>query len=581
MQIKYYTFMLQHIFIKNFALIDKLEIDFQKGLNVILGETGAGKSIIIDALLLTLGERASQDLIKAGENKLIIEARFSIEDIGKIKEILEEDLLESDDTLILRREITSRGISRSFINDTPCQLATLKELGNYLVDFHGQHSHQQLLSPSFQLALLDSFASNSELIQIYRRLKKELENEIQEYRSLIELNEKMQIQKEIFEQNLQEIVRINPQPREIAEIENELATLENFEIIYSNLQEAYNLIYSSPNSSYDLLSKTAKIIENTSRWDNNLTKISNEIIQLLENIEDISQELSKKFNSIEYDPKRVEGLRIRLSELRYLAKKYLTYDNIFIEKEKMLNYLTNSLKIDEDIKQKVAKINSIKQKIAEIALQIQARRKESASIVKTTLPEVLDKLGMKNTSFQINFSTSNLEKTSLDSLTVEVNGNSYQLLENGIDKIEFLIATHQSMPPMPLASIASGGEISRIMLAIKSISAKHYQFPTMVFDEIDVGISGKIAQMAGILMHEISRNHQIIVITHIPQIASAGEHIILVSKNDIDGKVKIEANTLNSEEKIQEIARLISGESISSAAIENAKNLINEFQNII
>lgn len=573
--------MLQHIFIKNFALIDELEIDFQKGLNVILGETGAGKSIIIDALLLTLGERASLDLIKAGENKLIIEAKFSIENIDKIKEILKEDILDFENDLILRREITSKGVSRSFINDTPCQLSVLKELGNYLVDFHGQHSHQQLLSPPFQLALLDSIAANDELIQTYKRLKKELMNEIQEYHTLIESKEKLQVQKELFEQNLQEIVRINPQPKEIDEIENELTALENFEIIYSNLQEAYNLIYSSTNSSYDLLSKAAKVIENASRWDNTLAKILNEIIQLLENIEDMSQELSKKINSIEYDPQRVEWLRIRLSELRYLAKKYITYENIFTEKEKMFDYLTNSLKTDEDIKHRVAKINLLKQAIAKIALQIQERRKKSASIVETTLPEVLDKLGMKNTSFQINFSTLNLEKPSLDTLSVQINENSCQLLENGIDKIEFLIATHQSMPPMPLASIASGGEISRIMLAIKSITAKHYQFPTMVFDEIDVGISGKIAQMAGILMHEISRNHQIIVITHIPQIASAGEHIILVSKNDINGKVKVGAKSLNGEEKIQEIARLISGESISGAAIENARNLINEFQRMI
>jgi DNA repair protein RecN (Recombination protein N) len=573
--------MLQHIFIKNFALIDELEINFQKGLNVILGETGAGKSIIIDALLLTLGERASQDLIRTGANKLIIEARFSIENIDKIRDILEEDILEFEDALILRREITSKGVSRSFINDTPCQLATLKELGNYLVDFHGQHSHQQLFSPSFQLALLDSLAGNDELIQIYKKLKKELLNEIQEYHTLIESKEKLHTQKETFEQNLQEIARINPQPQEIDNIENELNVLENFEIIYSNLQEAYNLIYSSTNSSYDLLSKTAKIIESTTRWDHTLVKISSEITQLLENIRDISQELSKKINSIEYNPQRVEWLRIRLSELRYLAKKYITYENIFTEKEKMFDYLTNSLKIDENIKQKVAKINSLKQRIAEIALQIQTRRKKSASIVESTLPEVLDKLGMNNTSFQINFSTANLEKASLDTISVEVNGNSCQLLENGIDKVEFLIATHHSMPPMPLASIASGGEISRIMLAIKSITAEHYQFPTMVFDEIDAGISGKIAQMAGILMHEISRNHQIIVITHIPQIASAGEHIILVSKRDINGEVKVEATSLNGEEKIQEIARLISGESISDAAIENAKNLINEFQSLI
>ncbi len=573
--------MLQHIFIKNFALIKELEIDFQKGLNVILGETGAGKSIIIDALLLTLGERASQELIRANESKLIIESTFSVENPDKMSEIIGEDFYKLEDILILRREITSKGISRSFINDTPCQLTILKELGNYLVDFHGQHSHQQLLSQPFQLALLDSFAGNSELIYQYKKIKKELENEIQGYHSSVELKERLKNQKEIFEQNLQEIARINPQPNEIEEIENELTTLENYELVFSSLNEAYNLTYSSHNSSYDLLSKAAKTLEYISRFDSNISKIANEIKQILESIEDISQELSKKLSSIEYNPQRVEYLRIRLSELRYLEKKYLTYDNIFVEKEKMLNYLTNSLKIDEELTHRITKINSIRQKIAEVAQQIQKRRKEAATLLEISLPNVLEKLGMKNTSFQVNFSTSNSEKTTFDAFAVQIDGNAYQLFENGIDKVEFLIATHQSTQPLPLSAIASGGEISRIMLAIKSIAAKHYQFPTMVFDEIDVGISGKIAQMAGILMHQISRNHQIIVITHIPQIASAGDNIIHISKREIDGQINVEAKALNASEKIYEIARLISGESISNAALENAQNLINEFQSYI
>lgn len=573
--------MLQHIFIKNFALIKELEIYFQKGLNVILGETGAGKSIIIDALLLTLGERASQELIRTNESKLIIESTFSVENPDKMSEIIGEDFYKLEDILILRREITSKGISRSFINDTPCQLTTLKELGNYLVDFHGQHSHQQLLSQPFQLALLDSFAGNSELIYQYKKIKKELENEIQEYHSSVELKERLKNQKEIFEQNLQEIARINPQPNEIEEIENELTTLENYELVFSSLNEAYNLAYSSHNSSYDLLSKAAKTLEYISRFDSNISKIANEIKQILESIEDISQELSKKLSSIEYNPQRVEYLRIRLSELRYLEKKYLTYDNIFVEKEKMLSYLTNSLKIDEEITHRITKINSIRQKIAEVARQIQKRRKEAAALLEIALPNVLEKLGMKNTSFQVNFSTSNLGKTTFDALAVQIDGSTYQLFENGIDKVEFLIATHQSTQPLPLSAIASGGEISRIMLAIKSIAAKHYQFPTMIFDEIDVGISGKIAQMAGILMHQISRNHQIIVITHIPQIASAGDNIIHISKREIDGQINVEAKALNASEKIYEIARLISGESISNAALENAQNLINEFQSYI
>ncbi|MCX7909736.1 MAG: DNA repair protein RecN [Ignavibacteria bacterium] len=569
--------MLLNLYIKNFTLIDEINIEFDPGLNIFLGETGAGKSIIIDALMTTLGERASPDLVKSGEAKSIVEATFSIENPEIINSIINDPENIVQDTFILRREITSKGTSRCFLNDTPYPLNTIKEIGDYLVDFHGQHSHQQLLSTKHQLELLDSLSKNNVLIEEYKKLKKELEEAIEKLNNfeqeLISINK----EREKIDYDLQEIIRINPQPNELEIIENELKKLENLELINISLLEVYELLYKSDTSALDTISLAAKKINNLVKYDTTFERIVQQLEGILETIDDCAKEIQKRFIDVELDPGYVENLRIRLSELKYLEKKYLTYENIFKEKERLQNIILSTYSIEEKIKKVRNEILAFKEKIKSIAEKIHKNRKIGINLLETKVPEILDNLGMKNVTFSVSILQDEIENNNLKDLSIEWEGKYLKLLNNGLDRIEFLIATNPNTKPLPLNNIASGGELSRLMLALKSLAAEHYNFPTMIFDEIDVGISGKIASMTAQLMKNLSQKHQIIAITHLPQIAAAGDNTILIEKKEINGNVKISAQKLNEDQHILEIARLLSGEIISEFAVENAKKLIYEF----
>ncbi len=568
--------MLHSLYIKNFALIDEIYIEFQPKLNIVIGETGAGKSIIIDALMTTLGERTSAELIKSGEQKAIVEATFSVESSSVINSILndEENFIEGNFTL--RREITSKGTSRCFLNDTPYPLNVIKDIGEFLVDFHGQHSHQQLLSSKFQLEFLDNISDNAKFVEIYQTLRRNLENSIN---VLLEQEIELQrINKEIDRINydLQEILRIDPKPDELRQIEEELKKLENLEIINSTLNEVYASLYQAENSVLDKTSYAAKKLTSLLKLYPSLAEIIKQLENIVEIISEMSKEIQKLVLDAEFEPNYLDNLRTRLSELKYLEKKYLTFENIFAEKERMQSLLLSTYSLDDSIKKTKERIFSLKEKIKEIGLKISQNRTKGARLLESKVPEILGKLGMKNVTFKVDFKRENIQSEDIHNLSINLDGENIKLLQNGIDKIEFQIATNPNAKPMPLGSIASGGEISRIMLALKSLSAKHQKFPTMIFDEIDVGISGKIASMTAQLMKQISANHQVIAITHLPQIASAGDNTILVEKIENQNSVKITAKSLTEEEKVYEIAKLLSGEIISQYAIENAKKLISE-----
>lgn len=568
--------MLQNLYIKNFALIDEISIDFESGLNIVVGETGAGKSIVIDALLTTLGERTSAELVKSGETKAVVEATFSIDKPELINSILNDPENIVKDTIILRREVTAKGTSRCFLNDTPYQLSLIKELGEYLVDFHGQHTHQQLLSSKFQIELLDSVSDSETFVESYKELKKQLEEQIKTITKLEQELYVLQKERETVDFNLQELMRINPQPNELETIENQLKKLENLELINTTLNEVYEILYKSNVSVVDNISVATRKLGNLVKFDHSLDEVIKQLENTLDSITEISNEIQKKFIDFEFDPEYVENLRTRLSELKYLEKKYLTYDNIFIEKERLEKLVLSTYSLEEEIEKSKAKVAQIKEEIKKIAYAIHSKRVEGIELLEKKIPEILEKLGMKNVVFKVAINFEETDNNSIKDLTIDFDGKNVKLLSNGIDKIEFLIATNPSTKPLPLSNIASGGELSRLMLALKSIAAEHYKFPTMIFDEIDVGISGKIASMTAQLMKSIAKKHQIIAITHLPQIASAGNNMILIEKKETDGSFMITAKRLNKEEKIVEIARLLSGESISEFALENAKKLIEE-----
>lgn len=568
--------MLQSLYIKNFTLIDEINIDFTSGLNIVLGETGAGKSIVIDALMTTLGERTSPELVKSGESKSIVEATFFVENPEIINSILKDPDNLVQETICLRREVTSKGTSRCFLNDTPYPLNLIKEIGEYLVDFHGQHTHQQLLSPKFQLELLDSISRNEELLQVYKQYRKVLEENIKILHNLEKELELAHREREKIEYDLQELLRINPQPNELEEIEKELKKLENIEIINTNLNEAYEILYKSESSVVDSIAKAIKKLENILKFEPALDNFVKQLENTIEIISDISVEIQKKFIETDFDPEHLDNLRTRLSELKYLEKKYLTYNNIFTEKDRLQGLVLKIYSLEEEIKKVKERIQNTKAKLKSIALEISDARKQAIKILEKKVPEILSKLGMKNTVFNVNITQEFLDPYDTKDFSIDVNGKAIKLLQNGIDRVEFLIATSANTKPMPLENIVSGGELSRLMLALKSIAAEHYKSPTMIFDEIDVGISGKIASMTAQLMKTIAKTHQIIAITHLPQIAAAGNNTILIEKKEEAGKLKIIAKQLDNDAQVVEIARLLSGEKISDFAIENAKKLIAE-----
>lgn len=568
--------MLQSLYIKNFTLIDEINIDFTSGLNIVLGETGAGKSIVIDALMTTLGERTSPELVKSGESKSIVEATFFVENPEIINSILKDPDNLVQETICLRREVTSKGTSRCFLNDTPYPLNLIKEIGEYLVDFHGQHTHQQLLSPKFQLELLDSISRNEELLQVYKQYRKVLEENIKILHNLEKELELAHREREKIEYDLQELLRINPQPNELEEIEKELKKLENIETINTNLNEAYEILYKSESSVVDSIAKAIKKLENILKFEPALDNFVKQLENTIEIISDISVEIQKKFIETDFDPEHLDNLRTRLSELKYLEKKYLTYNNIFTEKDRLQGLVLKIYSLEEEIKKVKEMIQNTKAKLKSIALEISDARKQAIKILEKKVPEILSKLGMKNTVFNVNITQEFLDTYDTKDFSIDVNGKAIKLLQNGIDRVEFLIATSANTKPMPLENIVSGGELSRLMLALKSIAAEHYKSPTMIFDEIDVGISGKIASMTAQLMKTIAKTHQIIAITHLPQIAAAGNNTILIEKKEEAGKLKIIAKQLDNDAQVVEIARLLSGEKISDFAIENAKKLIAE-----
>ncbi|QLH53795.1 MAG: DNA repair protein RecN [Candidatus Kapaibacterium sp.] len=572
--------MLQSLYIKNFALIGEIYLEFKDGLNIFLGETGAGKSIVIDALLTTLGERTSPDLVKSGETKAIVEATFSVENPNIINSIVKDTENVIGNTFILRREISTRGTSRCFLNDTPYPLTVIKEIGDYLVDFHGQHTHQQLLLPKFQIQLLDSISNTEELLEKYKQMKKQLEEKIDTLTRLEQDLILMQKEKEKVDFELQELLRINPQPEELETIEQQLKKLENIEIINNTLNEVNEIIYRSDRSVVDNISFAIKKLETLLKYDKSLEDLVNQLETVLESITEISTELQKKFIDIEYDPEYINNLRTRLSELKYLEKKYLSYENIFVEKERLQKMILSTYSLEDEIKNIRNEILHLKEQIKSIAVEIHNKRLEGIQTLEDKIPEILETLGMKNVIFQVSSTFEESSNSDIKDLTIEIEGKNVKLNPNGIDRIEFLISTNPASKPQPLDNIASGGELSRLMLALKSISAEHYKFPTMIFDEIDVGISGKIASMTAQLMKKIAQNHQIIAITHLPQIASAGNHTILIEKKEKNGNFEITARSLSETERIIEIARLLSGEMVSEFAIENAKKLISEINSL-
>jgi DNA repair protein RecN (Recombination protein N) len=564
--------MLKSLRVKDYALIREIEVEFGKGLNIITGETGAGKSILIDAMGLLLGERALVEVIRKDAPKAVIEGIFEPDNDNKLNDFLRENDLEEQAELILRREILLKGTNRCFINDTPVTLNQLKEIGNLLVDLHGQHEHQSLLRTETHIDYLDEFASVEELLIDYKKLFNELNRMISELSSLIAREQAIREKKEMYDFQLKEIDSVSPEDGEDEKITDELKILENSEKLFEISSSVYDRLYESDNAVIDTLNEIKQDIAELNRIDRSFSESLNECENATALIKDIAEYLRSYSSRINVDPEYIENLRRRISAINMLKKKYGgSIKSISDFRDKIAGEISLADNFSEKIEEINNEIARLRRNCGTEAGKIFKRRKEVSKKIEKQIIEELAYLGIPDALFKVNIEQE--EGNSGSYIISQVNKN-YKAGVKGFDKVEFLIAANKGENLKPLVKSASGGEISRVMLALKSTLAKSDKFPLLIFDEIDTGVSGRIAQKVGQSLKNLSSFHQIIAITHLPQIAGLADHHYSVEKLISSERAVSTIRKLDTPERINEVAKLMSGEKITEASLQGARELM-------
>jgi DNA repair protein RecN (Recombination protein N) len=554
--------MIRHLHIENYALIEQLDIDFHPGFSVITGETGAGKSIIIGAIGLLLGQRADSKSIKAGAKRCVIESVFDASDC-QLEAFFTENEFDFDGSeCIIRRELTSTGKSRAFINDTPASLTQLKEIGEQLIDIHSQHKNLLLGKENFQLSTLDTMAQNGDLLtaykteyKTYKTLAKQLEEALEEVKGNKEEEDYLRFQ-------VNQLADAQLKEGEQEELEEEAETLEHAEEIKSSLYNAANHLQAT-NDGTDTLGLIKQCISElhsiTSVYPS-AEELANRLDTCYIELKDVAEELEGQAEDVEYNPKRLEQVEERLNTIYTLLKKHgvdSVEELLSIQRnlEEKLMRIDNSDDFIEELRQKTA---SQQEKALAIAKKLSKSRMEASKKMEIAMVEKLLPLGMPNVQFKC---------------SVLVNPSI--LTETGIDQVQFLFNANKSGELKPVSQIASGGEIARVMLALKALIAGTVKLPTIIFDEIDTGVSGSIAEKMAKIMQEIGeKKRQVISITHLPQIAALGSHHYKVYKEDTSLATLTHIIPLTYEERIEEIAHMLSGETLTQAAFDNAKSLL-------
>ena len=561
--------MLLNLKINNFALIKESDIMFTKGLNILSGETGAGKSIIFEALSVALGERASKSMIKTGTDHSVIEAVFSLTD--ELKSLLSEKGLISDideETVIIRRDIYLDYPTVSRINGFSATLADLKEISAYLCDIYGQYEHQLLLDKDNYLSIINK-ATRIEYNDEYDKLESELKDIFIEIKDLtsslknfLEKSSNLDSEIDFLEFQINEINEINPVPGEMDEIKDELKKLQNQELIQETLSSVDNNLRGSDEQfeNNDVLAKLGESINNLERISNYMSDVDGLIERMktsMYELEDISSVISSYIGT-DYDESRIEELSLRLSKLQMLEKKYATdIDGVLYKKEKLELELNDLKYLDERIQEVRDKIKLKEDEYNDVANKISNLRKNAAEKLEKNLSDELHELDMQNSVFKVEFSVS-------------------KPTEKGIDDVEFLAKTNKGSSFKPIREIISGGEMSRFMLAFKNVLSDANNYKTFVFDEIDAGLSGKVANTVGKRLEKLAEKRQVLIISHLPQIISKADSHFKITKKDIGDETVSSIKKLNENERVEEIARLLSGDTITSETLKNAKLLLDE-----
>ncbi len=551
--------MLESLHISNYALIDNLDIDFHNGFNIITGETGAGKSIILGALSLILGGRADTKVIRNNEKKSVIEAIFSIKDYPSLKKVCTDNDIEWDDLqCILRREISPNGRSRAFVNDTPVSLSQLSNIAIQLVDIHSQHQNLLLSSPDYQLNIIDNLAGNNDKLKEYNQLYQNYVNALRQLKETRRTIEKGIADEDFTRFQLEQLEEMNLIAGEQEDLEREREILSNMTSIKESLFSALEALSDGKNNALSLLSRAVddcEKLDSVLEDENNLTeRLETARIE----IQDIAETLSQYDNSLNADPQELERIEDRLNKIYSIEHKHKvsTVDELIALRDNLRKRLEAIDNSDYAIEQLEKQVRQTYKMALSVAKEISKHRRDEAILFAKLLKERALPLGMKN-------------------LQCEIKITPIEISSTGIDKIEFLFAFNKNQQLMPVGNTASGGEISRLMLSIKTIIADKMQLPSIIFDEVDTGVSGDIANSMGKMMQSISRNIQVLAITHLPQVASKGNHHYKVFKEDDETSTLTRIKELSIEERVDELALMLSGSTINEAARANARSLLN------
>ena len=550
--------MLKQLSIQNYAIIDSIEIKFPTGMNVVTGETGAGKSIIMGALGLILGERADSAALVNKEKKCIVEGVFKIEGKNDVKAFLKSNELDGEEELMVRREIAVNGKSRGFINDTPVNLDQLRELSSLLVDLHQQFDALQLGENDFQREVIDALAGHSNVLNEYQDVFyqwKLLQRQLDELK-----DQKQQFDKEADYNRFQynELEEASFEENELEDIDVELKMLNNAEEIKSALTKVYFELMESESPLVQQLKVLLNQLQPYSSFHPKLPVLIERFQSAQLELQDLSDDLDSISNEVNYDPKKIERLNERLSIGYKLLKKHgvkTTKELLAIQKQ-LEEKLQAVLNIDESIQQKEKEVSKTKQTLNQLADRISEQRKKQVKPLEEKVNKLLVQVGMPNAKLKVEI----LDKDELNAF--------------GKNNIEFLFDANRSKQFLPVRKVASGGELSRLMLCIKSLVAQKLDMPTLIFDEIDSGISGEAARQVGSIMKELAGSRQVICITHQPQIAGKANAHFFVYKEIVKDQVKTNIRLLNKDERITAIAKMLSGEKPTAAAMENAKEMI-------
>ena len=552
--------MLTHLHIENYALIEQLDLELHDGFSVITGETGAGKSILLGAIGLILGNRADSKSIKTGASRCVVEATFNLNGYDCTDFFSENDLEYDASECIIRRELTSTGKSRAFINDTPVQLTLLKTLGDSLIDIHSQHQNLLLSQANFQLSVLDTIAENAPLLQQYQNEYSAYRQLCDDYEQAVNQAQQSHDDEEYLRFQLQQLADAKLQDGEQADLEAEQEILEHAEEIKQALYSAGEALQTTTdgNDALSLMRSAMQSLEHIT----SVLPAADELLQRLQScnieLQDIADEIASQSDSVEYNPERLSYVSERLGTIYSLQKKH-HLDSVAellelqANLEQKLNLITNSDELLADLQKKR---DAKRAEAVAIADKLHKKRTDAAKTLQKQVSTILQSLGMPNVLFQVETQTGDLTST-------------------GIDIVTFLFSANKNVPPQPISKIASGGEIARLMLSLKSILATKQNLPTIIFDEIDTGVSGVIAEkMAHIMSDMASNGRQVISITHLPQIAAIGQHHFKVYKDDTADSTLSHIIPLTPEQRIEEIAHMLSGANLTEAALQNAKALL-------